>query len=351
MRIPPPFDSTVDTIVTTEMKNHGIHGVSIAIIENGAIDARTYGFTDKSGTSPITPSTLFQAGSISKPVAALSALRLVQAEKLSLDENVNQTLKQTEVPENEFTGVEKVTLRRILSHSAGLTVHGFPGYDANAQLPTLPQIMEGSKPANTAAIRVDVIPGSIWRYSGGGYTVMQQMMIDVTGKTFPQLMQETVLMPLQMTNSTYEQPLPKEWAGSAATGYYTSGKEVGHKWHVYPEMAAAGLWTTPSDLARYAISIQHALSGISNPVISQSMTRQMLTVQKGNSGLGLALDGSGKTLRFSHDGRDEGFDALMMAYAESGHGVVIMINANDDSGAVKRMLQAVQKEYHWPDAH
>jgi CubicO group peptidase (beta-lactamase class C family) len=180
---------------------------------------------------------------------------------------------------------------------------------------------------------------------------MQQMMIDVTGKTFPQLMQETVLLPLQMTNSTYEQPLPKEWAGSAATGYYTSGKEVGHKWHVYPEMAAAGLWTTPSDLARYAISIQHALSGISNPVISQSMTRQMLTVQKGNSGLGLALDGSGKTLRFSHDGRDEGFDALMMAYAESGHGVVIMINANDDSGAVKRMLQAVQKEYHWPDAH
>jgi CubicO group peptidase (beta-lactamase class C family) len=282
-------------------------------------------------------------------VAALGALRLVEKGRLSLDDDVNRWLKQWTLPENEFTKDEKVTLRRILSHSAGLTVHGFPGYAVSAPLPTLVQILDGVKPANTAAIRVDVIPGSTSRYSGGGYTVMQQMMIDATGKPFPEFMQEAVLTPLGMAASTYEQPLPKEKAAGTATGYYANEKEVKGKWHIYPEMAAAGLWTTASDLARFAIGIQQAMSGKSNPVISQSMTRQMLTAQKGNSGLGFGLGGSGKTLSFAHGGRDEGFDTFLIAYAESGQGVVIMVNANDNSGAVNRMVGAVSKEYHWPD--
>lgn len=347
----PTLGSTVDDIVAAEMQNHGIVGVSIAIIEDGKIcTAKGYGFTDKSAVTRVTTNTLFQAGSVSKPVAALAALRMVEDGKLSLDDDVNQSLNQWQVPGNKFTKEEKVTLRRILSHSAGLTVHGFPGYDAKSRIPSLLQVLEGSRPANTPKIRVDVVPGSIWRYSGGGYTVMQQMMIDVTGKPFPELMRESVLVPLQMTASTYEQPLPPGRATSAATGYYSNGSEVKNKWHVYPEMAAAGLWTTPSDLARFAIKIQEALAAKSNPVISASMTRQMLTVQKGNAGLGLFLNGSGKTLRFDHGGRDEGFDTLLVAGAESGQGVVIMINANDDSGAVNRMVDAVRKEYHWPEA-
>ena len=342
--------STVNDVVVAEMKEHHITGVSLAIIENGQVGkAQGYGFTDKSLAIPVTTSTLFQAGSVSKPVAALGALRLVEDGRLSLDEDVNRWLKQWKVLENDYTKDEKVTLRRILSHSAGLTVHGFPGYTVGASMPTLVEILDGTKPANTAAIRVDVVPGSTSRYSGGGYTVMQQMMIDVIGKPFPEFMQETVLTPLRMAASTYEQPLPKDKVAAAATGYYADGKQVEGKWHIYPEMAAAGLWTTASDLARFAIGIQQALAGKSNPVISQSMTRQMLTVQKGNSGLGLGLDGSGKTLRFSHNGRDEGFDAFMMAYAESGQGVVIMINANDNSGAVNRMVDAVRREYNWPD--
>jgi CubicO group peptidase (beta-lactamase class C family) len=292
---------------------------------------------------------LFQAGSVSKPVAALGALHLVEDGRLSLDDDVNQWLKQWKVPENEFTKDAKVTLRRILSHSAGLTVHGFPGYAIGRPIPTLVQILDGAEPANTAAIRVDVIPGSTTRYSGGGYTVMQQMMIDTTGKPFPELMQEAVLTPLQMAASTYEQPLPEDKAAATATGYYPNAKEVEGRWHIYPEMAAAGLWTTASDLARFAIGIQQALAGKSNPVISPSMTRQMLTAQKGNSGLGFGLGGSGKTLSFAHGGRDEGFDTFLIAYAESGQGVAIMINANDNSGAVKRMVGAVSREYHWPD--
>lgn len=342
--------STVDDVIAAEMKDHRISGLSLAVIENREIrQAKAYGFTDRSVTTPVTTSTLFQAGSVSKPVAALGALRLVESGRLSLDEDVNRWLKGWKVLENDFTKDEKVTLRRILSHSAGLTVHGFPGYAVGAPIPTLVQILDGVKPANTAAIRVDVVPGSMSRYSGGGYTLMQQMMIDVTGKSFPEFMQDAVLTPLGMTASSYEQPLPNHRATAAATGYYPNGKPVKGKWHIYPEMAAAGLWTTASDLARFAIGIQQALAGKSNPVISQSMTRQMLTAQKGNSGLGLGLGGSGTVLSFSHGGRDEGFDTFLTAYAESGQGVVIMINANDNSGAVKRIVDAVRREYLWPD--
>ena len=341
--------NTVDQVIAAEMKQHHITGLSLAVIEGGQIVmAKGYGFTDDSGTTPVVPSTLFQAGSVSKPVAAFGALRLVEQGKLALDEDVNARLTTWKVPENKFTKEQKVTLRRILSHSAGLTVHGFPGYGLLTPIPTLPQVLDGAPPANTPAVRVDVLPGSTWRYSGGGFTVMQQLMIDVAGTSFPQLMRETVLVPLGMTSSTYEQPLPKDVLARAATGYYADGKVVVGKAHTYPEMAAAGLWTTASDLARFAVGIQKSLAGESNPVISASMTRQMLTVQKGESGLGIGVNGSGKTLRFSHGGRDEGFDTMLTAFAETGQGAAIMINANEDSGAVNRIVEAIGRDHHWP---
>lgn len=199
--------------------------------------------------------TLFQAGSISKPVAALAALRLVEQGKLSLDEDVNAKLVSWKVPGNEFTKEQKVTLRRLLTHSAGLTVHGFPGYAAGAQVPTLVQVLNGEKPANTPAIRVDTVPGRLWRYSGGGYTIMQQLLIDVTQKSFPELMRQLVLEPAGMKHSTYEQPLPPARAGEAATAHDANGQPVKGQFHTYPEMAAAGLWTTPTDLALLAIEL------------------------------------------------------------------------------------------------
>ncbi|MDB6111846.1 MAG: penicillin-binding protein [Pedosphaera sp.] len=340
----------VDDFITAQMQEHHITGLSLAIIEDGKITkAQGYGFTDKSCKTPVTTATLFQAGSISKSVAALGALHLIEQGKLSLDEDVNVRLQTWKVPENEFTKDKKVTLRGILSHSAGLTVHGFPGYAVDATLPTLVQVLDGVKPANTSAIRVDITPGTKWRYAGGGYTVMQQMVIDVTGKPFPEFMEATVLKPFGMTASTYQQPLPKDLASVTATGSYPDGREVKGKWHIYPEMAAAGLWTTASDLARCAIGIQQSLAGKTNPVVSQTMTRQMLKHQMGDDGLGVFLEGRGKTLRLSHDGRDEGFDASMTAYAETGKGAVIMINANENSGAVKRMMDQIAKEYRWLD--
>jgi len=162
-------------------------------------------------------------------------------------------------------------------------------------------------------------------------------------------MRESVLGPFGMESSTYAQPLPDGLCAKAATGYYADGKEVKGRFHIYPEMAAAGLWTTASDLARVAIGIQKALAGQANPVISQSMARKMLTAEKGSSGLGWGVQGSGNTLRFSHGGRDEGFDALVTAYAEVGSGAVVLINANENSGAVKRVVEAIAQQYQWPN--
>ena len=342
----------LDDFIGAVMHKRHIPGLSLAVIEDGKIvKAKGYGVADIASNTPVTTTTLFQAGSISKPVAAFGALHLVEKAQLSLDGDVNAQLKTWKVPESEFTRTNKVTLRRILSHSAGLTVHGFPGYARDEAQPTLVQVLDGVKPANTAAIRVDMVPGSKLRYSGGGYTVMQQLVMDVTAQPFPKFMEECVLGPLGMTNSTYAQPLPQELTAAAATGYYSIDKPVGGHWHVYPEMAAAGLWTTASDLARFAMGIQQALEAKSNSVISESMTRQMLTDQGESDGLGLFLQGSGKTLRFGHNGRDEGFDAVMTAYAYKGQGAVILINVNDNSGALNRVLEAVAHEYDWQDFH
>jgi CubicO group peptidase (beta-lactamase class C family) len=340
----------VDDYVREQMRMRQIPGLSLAIIQDGKIvKAKGYGVIEKGSKTPVTSSTLFQAGSISKPVAAFGGLSLVEKGRLALDEDVNGKLSTWKVPENDFTKEKKVTLRGLVSHTAGLTVHGFPGYDVQGTVPTLVQIFNGEKPANTAAIRVNVKPGSLWRYSGGGYTIMQQMVIDVVGKPYPQFMKEAVLTPLGMTESSYEQPLPEERAKVTATGHYRDRSLVRGRWHVYPEMAAAGLWTTPSDLARFAMEIQHSLAGKSNKVISAEMTRQMLTEQKNGFGLGVALAGKGPTLRFSHGGRDEGFDAFLEAYAERGQGAAIMINANDNSGMVSRIMRFIGKEYGWPE--
>lgn len=342
---PLPSDD-LDTFIQTQMAQREINGLSLAIIQDGKIDARAYGVTSRSG-APVTTATLFQAGSISKPVAAMGALKLVEQGALSLGEDVNAKLKSWKVPENEFTRTEKVTLRALLSHTAGLTVHGFPGYDVTERMPSTAEVLDGK--GNTEAVRVNIVPGSLARYSGGGYTVMQLLVADVTGKPFNQYMSEAVLAPLGMTSSTYQQPLPADRSVLTASGHYADRSAVSGKWHVYPEMAAAGLWTTATDLAKFAIETRQSLLGTSNRVLSQAMTREQLTdVKRSDYGLGLAVSGTGAARTFGHNGRDAGFDAMMLAFAETGQGLVVMINANDNSGMVNRIAAAVGRKYHWP---
>ena len=330
------------------MELYKVPAVSIAVIDNFKIAwAKAYGITDAGGATPATTHTLFQAGSISKTVAATGALWLVEHGKLSLDEDVNQKLVTWKVPENEFTKDQKVTLRRLQSHSAGLTVHGFPGYAVGEPIPTLVQIFNGEKPANTAPIRVDVVPGTMFRYSGGGVTIEQQLMIDVTGKQFPQFMRETVLDKIGMTDSSFEQPLPPDRAKFAASGTLGDGKVVPGKWHIYPEMAAAGLWTTPTDLAKFGIEIALSKQGKANHVLSQAMTREMLTPQIDHVGLAFFLGEGNNPEEFGHDGDDDGFQADLIMFADSGKGVAVMANSDNGHALAHFLVQSVAKEYGW----
>ena len=342
---------SLDAFVKAQMAQRNVRGLSLAIVKDGKIVvARGYGVVDDGTKAPVTTSTLFQAGSISKPVSALGALHLVETGALSLDADVNGKLKSWKVPENRFTTTEKVTLRRLLSHTAGLTVHGFPGYDVSVPMPTVVQVLDGAPPVNTAPIRVDTTPGAIWRYSGGGYTVAQQLMSDVTGEPFPRYMQSTVLSKIGMTSSSFEQPPPSARASLTASGYYADGSPVRGRWHVYPEMAAAGLWTTPTDLAKFAIEVQETLAGRGHGVVSPAMARQYVTEQKNGYALGVGVYGPTEARRFGHGGRDEGFDALLDAGVESGDGVVVMINANDNSPMNDRIRDFVGRAWGFAGA-
>lgn len=336
--------------ISERMAHYKVPGVSVTFFDHGQIAwTRAYGFADVASKKPVTPDTLFQAASISKPGTALAALRLVQEGKLNLDEDVNAKLRTWKVPENEFTQNEKVTIRRILSHSAGLTVHGFPGYASGEALPTLVQILNGEKPANTAPIRVDVVPGTLWRYSGGGYVVLQTLLMDATGEPFPKIMHDLVLQPAGMTHSTYEQPLPKNRAAEAATPYRANGEPVQGGPHTYPEMAPAGLWTTPSDLARMAMEVQAEYAGKSSKILDQAMARQMLTHQIGTWGLGFGLENTGGKPHFGHGGANEGYRCDLEAYTDSGQGVAIMTNSDSGGAVTAELLRAISKEYGWPD--
>jgi CubicO group peptidase (beta-lactamase class C family) len=330
------------------MRDLAVPGVSIAVIHDGRIEwAKGYGATSAGGP-PVDTATLFQAASISKPVAAMAALRLVQDGLLSLDEDVNPRLRSWKIEENEFTRASAVTLRRLLSHNAGLTVHGFRGYAAGEEVPGIVQVLQGAGPANSAPVRADVAPGSIWRYSGGGSSVVQLLIEDVTGRQFADVVRELVLEPAGMVHSGFEQPLPAGRAARAATGHRAGGQPVPGSWHTYPEMFAAGLWTTPSDLARLALEVQGSLAGRSNRILSTTLTREMLTRQAGDYGLGFGLQiGNGWT-GFSHGGANEGFRAMFFAMAENGSGAIVMTNGDNGAILAGEIMRAIARVYDWP---
>jgi len=326
-----------------------VPGVSVAVVHNGKIEwARGYGVQELGG-KPVTEETRFQAGSISKPVAAMAALHLVQEGRLSLDADVNTELTSWKVPASAAAPGATVTLRELLTHTAGFTVHGFPGYAKDAPVPTLVQVLNGEKPANTDPIRLESVPGSKWNYSGGGYTVMQEMVVDVAKEPFPHLLHDTVLVPTGMTHSGYDQPLPEQFQASAATPYEVDEKAVQGGAHTYPEMAAAGLWTTPSDLARYVIEVQESLQDKANHVLSRELTQQMLTPGKGDWGLGLQIGGSAANPYFSHGGVNAGFESLFVAYEHGGVGAVVMTNAQGGSRLADELMRSIAVAYGWPD--
>ncbi|WP_338870664.1 serine hydrolase domain-containing protein [Spirosoma sp. SC4-14] len=336
--------------LTDRMKHYHVPAVSIAFINNGVFEwARAYGYLSNDSLQPANTHTLFQAASISKPITAMAALRLVELGKLDLDTDINAYLKTWQLPQSRFTDQKPVTLRALLSHTAGLTVHGFRGYATGDSIPSVTQILNGEKPANSPPVVSDTVPGSGWRYSGGGYVILQQLLNDVTGKRFPDLMQQLVLKPIGMDCSTYQQPLPKALWSNASIGHLGNGQKLPGNWHNYPEMAPAGLWTTATDLARYLVDVQQSFQGKTNHVLSRSMVNKMLTKQPGEHGLGPEIHGSDSTLAFSHGGSNAGYKCYFYSYAKTGQGVVVMTNADSGMGLIFELMRSIAHVYQWPD--
>lgn len=331
--------------ISDRLAHYNVPGVSVAVMLDGELAwARGYGMADSASGHPVTDQTLFQAASISKPVAAMAALEMVENGQLSLDGDINTYLTSWQLPGEGFTEKEQVNIRRLLNHTAGTTVWGFPGYARSEARISTKDVLTGD--GNTDPIVVYKEPGESWRYSGGGYTVMQQAMEDVAAQDFASLMENTVLQPLGMTSSTYGQPLPEAWHDRAATGYRGNGEIVEMNWHVYPEQAAAGLWTTPSDLLKFAASVQRSFAGSEADILMPATVQEMLTPGMDNHGLGPSISEDG--LYFQHGGANEGFRCFLSASIKDGFGVVIMTNSDNGSDLAREIRYAIAEEYGWP---
>jgi CubicO group peptidase (beta-lactamase class C family) len=332
------------------LRQFNVPGVSIAVIRDFKVAlAVAYGAADAETGTPVTTSTMFQAASISKPVAAMASLRAVQEGRFGLDQDVNTILKSWRLPDGGFTAGSKVTPRTLMSHTSGTgDAFGFPGYAPGAPLPTLPQILDGVKPSNLRAVRLERAPFTGFEYSGGGVTIQQLVLADASGKPFAQIARESVLDPIGMSNSTFEQPLPAVRHAQAARAHDRMGARMGDPWHVYPEQAAAGLWTTPTDLARFAIEVQLAVLGRSTRVLSQALAKEMITpVGVGPFAVGFDVSKQGEGWYFAHGGSNWGFQCDLIAHRAKGYGAVIMTNGDAGGALIQQLRRLIQQDYKW----
>lgn len=343
-------EGTTGWNLTERMKFHNVHGVSIAVIHNYKIDwARGYGYADTTDGRPVATNTLFQAASISKSLNAMGLLRLADEKKIDLHRNINDYLQSWKFPEDSFTRDKKITAAHLLSHTAGLSVHGFPGYTWTDSLPTDNDILDGKRPANTDPVRSLFEPGKRFKYSGGGTTISQKLIMDITGMAYDMYMWKQVLEPIGMTYSTFTQPPPPQAFRFLSTAYHADGTPVKGNFHIYPEQAAAGLWTTPTDLARFIIEIQLSMQGKSNKVLSKEMTQTMLTPYiDQQAALGVFIDTRGNAKYFQHNGANEGFRCQYIGSVENGNGVVVMVNS-DNGAIIGEIINSVATVYGWKD--
>ena len=320
-----------------------IPAASIALIDQDRIVfARAYG-------EGITPDTLFQAASLSKFVAAVGAMRLVDQKRLTLDADVNVGLTSWKVPANSFDEDHPVTLRGLLSMTGAIDVPGFVGYEAGAPLPTLTQILDGKPPANSPPVTVIAVPGSAYHYSGGGYEIAEALMIDTLHTPFPEIMEQLVLKPAEMAHSSFAQPLPPDLAAVAAKGHYGDGKELPGGWRVCPEHAAAGLWSTPSDLANLLLLVARAWRGESGLFLAPETAREILTPQNGGPyGLGAAIRDLGGTLVVMKRGQNIGYQSYLILLPGEGQGLVVMTNSDNGSILAEALIRRAAELYGWP---
>jgi CubicO group peptidase (beta-lactamase class C family) len=331
------------------MDLYQVPGVSVAVIRDFAVAyVEVHGVKSRVTLEPVTEQTLFQAASLSKSVSAMGVMSLVEDGIVSLDRNVNDYLTSWKVPNNEYQATEKVTLRRLLSHTAGTTVPGFRGYRYTEPLPNLIQILNGEYPANSAPIVVDQVPGRALRYSGGGYEIMEQVVLDVTGAAFTEFIWERVLAPIGMVHSTYRQPIPDSLLEATAAGYYSDGSAVPGRHHIYPELAAAALWTTPTDVARFLIEVQRSLHGESNRVLSRATTELLVTEVKDDHSLGFYQRSIRGEPYLWHAGANDGFRGGMAAHLFGGYGVVVLTNSDHGNELTEAIINVIGERERWP---
>ena len=332
------------------MKKTGVPGASIAVIKDFDIQwSRGYGVSDVTTGARTTPDTLFQAASISKPITAMAVLKAVQDGRFTLDQDVNELLTSWKIPANEATARQPVTLRGLLSHTSGTDDgFGFPGYNPAAPVPTPVQILNGAKPSNVGAVLMARPPLTAYKYSGGGLTLVQLLLTDVLKRPFPDILRETVLTPLGMTHSAYEQPLSPERDRQAARGHDRTGAARDVKWHVYPELAAAGLWTTAPDLARFGIELQKSLQGRSNKVLTRATVLEMASpVGVGPFAIGMDIRNIGEGWYLGHGGSNWGFQCLVLVHKLKGYGFAAMTNSDSGGRLVAELQQRVAAAYKW----
>jgi CubicO group peptidase (beta-lactamase class C family) len=344
-----PNDLSTLTI-SALMARFNVPGVSIAVIRDYQIHwAKGYGIADVATGAPVNTETMFQAASISKPVAAMAVLRAVQDGLFTLDTDINKILTSWKLDGGEFTKDRPVTPRTLTSHTSGLgDGFGFPGYDPTDSVPTVVQFLQGSKLSNVGVIFMERPPMTLMEYSGGGVTLMQQALTDARKKPFADIMRDDVLRPLGMTRSTYEQPLPESFDRNAARAHSGEGKAMGAKWRVHPEQAAAGLWTTPSDLARVVIEVQKSALGQSNRVLSRTTVQEMLSpVGVGEYAVGFAITKIGQGWYFAHGGSNWGFRGTLIGHKVKGYGLVILTNGDQGSAVASELSRRIQRVYEW----
>ncbi|MFE0516221.1 serine hydrolase, partial [Streptomyces sp. NPDC058964] len=320
-----------------------VPGVSVAVIEDGELVAvETAGTLLAGGTEPVTPDTVFQSGSVSKHLTALGLLRLADQGVIDLDEDVNRYLTAWRVPGADGAEPPRITSRQLLGHLSGLLPTPGKGYLPGTPVPSLLDLITGRAPDGVPPVRPELTPGEVFRKANVHYSVLQQVMTDVTGEPFPELMRTLVLDPLGMTGSSFDQSFPDRSGRPVARGHDEEGRAVDGGWRVRPDTAAAGLWATAADLAKVALEVRRSYLGRPMTLLTRQSAQRMLTAHEGSFyGLGTVVDATGPDLQFGHGGEPVGYQALTMTRLRRGSGVVVLANSSGAKDLVKAVADTV----------
>ncbi|BCW90727.1 D-aminopeptidase [Alphaproteobacteria bacterium SO-S41] len=323
---------------------------SVAAIKDGRLDwAAGFGLRGLEDPRPVNADTVYMLASCSKPICAMVVLQQVERGVVDLDVDVNKYLKRWQIPQNEFTAGETVTLRRMLSHTAGLSINGWPCIPQGGTLPTIYDILEGRPPSVHPAVVVNKKPGGTHRYSGGGFLLAEMLIEDQTGRKFDELADELIFGPLGMANTTFTHPLPERLRGNVAGGHRMDGSAIPGGWLISVDKGAGGLMGSAADYAKFQIACRDAWLGKPGAILTQSLAKEMMTRQGQSSfGIGWEMIGKGDTLRFNHGGSNDGYQCETDCYLESGDGGAVMTNAVSGILLFREVLNGLAGLYDWP---